>query len=646
MNPATPDSPHRQSMSAAAPVHRNALPPGTVLLWYCLERVLGQGAFGITYLAVDTNLHRPVAIKEFLPAALTHREDDGSVLAQSDELLEEYTIGLQRFIAEARTLAKFEHANIVRVHNTFEANRTAYMVMRYEEGEGLDRLLKARGTLTEDEILQILHPLLDGLAVIHAQGFVHRDIKPANIFIRTDGTPVLLDFGSARQASGDEARTLTNFVSPGYAPIEQYAGKSDQQGPWSDIYGLGATIYRAMTGRAPNDAIDRSQSIAQHTHDSYQAGAAHAKRTYSATLLAAVDHALGFRVQERPRNVAEWRAELPPPVTTEVATADWHSAASITPRADAGAPTIAVTLPATLAASPAATTRQGTALATAIGAPLAAVATAIEAAAMTSAPAAALLTPVRPSAPAAKRRRNLAVVAALTALAVSVGVWFGRSLGPSGAAGPTNPTAQAPAAVATVPDNDPATSAATPAAATAASAASAAAPVPLPPPPAVPDERIAGLLLAASSDLQALRLTSPPANNAYEKYREVLRLAPDNPAARQGIDAISDRYLGLAYREIKAGRVVRAERFIANAEQITPGRPTLTEARRALAAPQTLAPAATATTPGAAPTVTATEHARSLRERFRDFVREQKRLQDATPDSRGDQLRDRIGGRP
>ena len=196
----SPPATQRPRMSAAPSSHRNALAHGTNLLWYSIDTVLGQGAFGITYLATDNNLHRPVAIKEYLPGQLAHREQDGSVLALSDDRVEEYEAGLKRFIFEARSLAKFEHPAIVRVHNIFEANRTAYMVMQYEQGEGLDRLLKSRGTLTEHEILQILHPLLGGLDVIHGQGFVHRDIKPANIFVRSGGSPVLLDFGSAREA--------------------------------------------------------------------------------------------------------------------------------------------------------------------------------------------------------------------------------------------------------------------------------------------------------------------------------------------------------------------------------------------------------------------------------------------------------------
>ena len=206
----------------AQPVHRNALQPGYEVLWYRIERILGQGGFGITYLAYDTNLDQHVAIKEYLPIELAVREGDDSVHPVSENHDDNYRWGLERFISEARTLAKFNHPNIVRVLSVFEQNNTAYMPMRYEEGKSLQERLPRRGTLEEDQLMKILLPVLGGLRLVHGAGFIHRDIKPANIFIRDDGSPVLLDFGSARQALGHETKTLTSLVSPGYAPFEQY----------------------------------------------------------------------------------------------------------------------------------------------------------------------------------------------------------------------------------------------------------------------------------------------------------------------------------------------------------------------------------------------------------------------------------------
>lgn len=300
---------HRAGMSLLS-TYRNALPVGARVLWYRIERVLGQGAFGITYLAHDDNLHRAVAIKEYLPGHLARREADLTIQPLTAQLEAEYTTGLQRFLSEARTLARFEHPNIVRVHNVFEHNRTAYMVMQYEEGEGLDRVLRRIGRLDEAQLLSWLAGLLDGLEIIHAQGYVHRDIKPANVLIRASGEPVLLDFGSARHATPEEAKTLTNFVSPGYAPIEQYAGKSDQQGPWTDIYGLGATLYRAMSGQPPPDAVERSHALAQQESDTYQPAELAFRADYSPGFVAAIDHALRFRIQDRPQSIAQWRREF------------------------------------------------------------------------------------------------------------------------------------------------------------------------------------------------------------------------------------------------------------------------------------------------------------------------------------------------
>ena len=271
---------------------------------------MGQGGFGITYLALDKNLNQHVAVKEYLPIELAVRERDQSVHPISEDRTEGFSWGLEKFIAEAQTLAQFKHPNIVRVQAVFEANNTAYMVMEYEQGESLQDILTRRKTLEEDELLSVLIPILGGLALVHEAGFIHRDIKPANTFIRKDGSPVLIDFGSARKALGEQTKTLTSLVSPGYAPFEQYFSTSDTQGPWTDIYGLGATLYRAVAGISPMDAVDRSRSIHEASKDNFVSAVEIGDGKYSARFLKAIDHALKFKPQERPQNLAAWEAEF------------------------------------------------------------------------------------------------------------------------------------------------------------------------------------------------------------------------------------------------------------------------------------------------------------------------------------------------
>ncbi len=287
----------------------NVLPPDYELHWYRIERVLGQGGFGITYLARDSNLDQRVAIKEYLPTEFAVRAANDSVQPRSENHEETYRWGLDRLISEAQTLAKFDHPNIVKVNSVFEYNNTAYIVMRYERGENLQSVLKRRKTLEESEVMEIVLPILDGLEQVHRCGFIHRDIKPDNIYIRQDGTPVLLDFGSARQALGNH-RTLTILVAPGYAPFEQYHSNSDQQGPWTDIYGLGATIYRAIAGDLPIDAMTRSKGLLGSTRDILVLATDIGRGRYSQKFLEAIDHALAFNERDRPQTIADWRLEL------------------------------------------------------------------------------------------------------------------------------------------------------------------------------------------------------------------------------------------------------------------------------------------------------------------------------------------------
>jgi serine/threonine protein kinase len=287
----------------------NAIQPGYQLHWYEIREILGQGGFGITYLAYDRNLAHEVAIKEYLPVDLATRATDGSVIPISHDHVERYRWGLDRFIEEARTIGQFKHPNIVRVRNVFEANNTAYMVMDYELGESLQEILSRRKVLDEPDVATVLYPIIDGMKLVHAHGFIHRDIKPGNIFIRVDGDPVLLDFGSARQAMEQSRANLTSLFSKGYAPIEQY-NSQEEQGPWTDIYALGATLYRAIAGVPPADAVDRSSAISIAGRDTYVPAAEVGAGRYAQSLLEAVDYAMKFRRQDRPQSIAEWQQVL------------------------------------------------------------------------------------------------------------------------------------------------------------------------------------------------------------------------------------------------------------------------------------------------------------------------------------------------
>ncbi|HEX5958269.1 MAG TPA: protein kinase [Hyphomicrobiaceae bacterium] len=282
-----------------------ALPDGTELVGdYRIKRVLGTGGFGITYLADETALGRSVTIKEYFPAEFAARRDRNAV-PRSRGVTEEYQWGLDRFIEEAQTLARFDHPNIVRVHRYFRSNNTGYMVLHFEEGGSFKAWLRSlKRPPSQVELDKMLAPLLEALELIHDADFLHRDIAPDNIMVRKDGSPVLIDFGSARGAIASHSRTVSALVKPGYSPYEQYATSGANQGPWTDIYALGATLYHAITGKRPPDAPSRV------VNDEYVPAGEAAFGTYRAPFLKAIDQALSIEVSQRPQRIGEWRGPL------------------------------------------------------------------------------------------------------------------------------------------------------------------------------------------------------------------------------------------------------------------------------------------------------------------------------------------------
>ena len=282
----------------------NALPMGLMLQEYRIDSVLGSGGFGITYLAHDVNLNCKVAIKEYLPGDIATRVEGSSVQPKSSNVNDTFLWGKQRFLDESRTLASFHHPNIVRVMRFFEANQTAYMVMEYQQGYNLKDWMAKYGQPDQNRILSLTHALLDGLEIIHAKKYLHRDIKPGNIYMKKDHSPVLLDFGSARQVVAGRGE-LTSIVTPGYAPFEQYYSDGNL-GPWSDIYSFAAVLYWIVTAKKPIEAAGRVKNDAMPK--ATQIGN---QQMYSTELLRAIDWGLVPDEKQRPQNAKEWRQAFP-----------------------------------------------------------------------------------------------------------------------------------------------------------------------------------------------------------------------------------------------------------------------------------------------------------------------------------------------
>ncbi|MEQ1807650.1 MAG: serine/threonine-protein kinase [Burkholderiaceae bacterium] len=288
---------------------RHTLPVGTVIGGFEITGLIGEGGFGIVYLAFDPTLQRQVALKEYMPSSLASRAAVGNdVTVKSARHVDTFNAGLRSFVNEARLLAHFDHPALVKVHQFWQANRTAYMVMPYYQGPTLKAALRemAGQGRTPDEALlrQWLAPLLDALELLHAEMCFHRDVAPDNILLTNHG-PLLLDFGAARRVISDMTHALTVMLKPGYAPIEQYGeAASMAQGAWTDLYALGSCVYFAITGRSPITSVERVMGDPLPPLASIAAG------RYSARFLRAIDHALAVRPKDRPQNVAEFRALL------------------------------------------------------------------------------------------------------------------------------------------------------------------------------------------------------------------------------------------------------------------------------------------------------------------------------------------------
>ncbi len=291
----------------AGPEMGNNLAIGTFLGEFEITELIGEGGFGIVYLARDHSLHRRVALKEYMPSALAARTGPTEVSVKSERHRETFEAGLKSFVNEARLLAQFDHASLVKVYRFWEANGTAYMVMPFYEGVTLKQQLKEMGAPPNEAwLMELLGPLTEALQVIHAEQCYHRDIAPDNvILLKGNNRPLLLDFGAARRVIGDMTQALTVILKPGYAPVEQYAEVPGmKQGPWTDVYALAAVVYYAILGKTPPTSVGRLMN------DNYVPLAQAAAGRYSAKFLAAIDRALIVKPEERTPSIDVLRHEL------------------------------------------------------------------------------------------------------------------------------------------------------------------------------------------------------------------------------------------------------------------------------------------------------------------------------------------------
>ena len=332
-NSTAPANPAPANDTEAGNASSEVLAVGTDVAEFRITELVGQGGFGIVYKAWDQTLERVVALKEYLPSALAVRRQDGSVTARSERHQDTFDAGMRSFINEARLLAQFDHPSLLKVYRFWQDKGTTYMVMPYYRGDTLKQALAAMTEPpSETWLLGVLDSVTQALAVMHGANCYHRDIAPDNILLLEDsGLPVVLDFGAARRVISDMTQAITVILKPGYAPVEQYAETPDmKQGPWTDVYALGAVLHFAVMGKTPVPSVGRMMK------DGYQplAGRAPPLAGYSDRFLQAIDQALRVHPDDRPQTMQEMRqvfglesGDAPTRILTPPPTRPAHSAA-------------------------------------------------------------------------------------------------------------------------------------------------------------------------------------------------------------------------------------------------------------------------------------------------------------------------------
>ena len=282
-----------------------ALPAGTIIREWRLEDVLGVGGFGIVYKGRGIYFGELVAIKEYFPSSISERDAEDTVVPIGSDVEEVHALGLKKFVEEAKLLWNLStptrHPNIVSVRSLFEIHGTAYMVMDFEDGVSLSKLLKEGRRFNERSLWNIIKPIAEGLDRAHRVGVLHRDIKPPNILITDDSRPVLIDFGSARFEAAEATSTTVTFHTPPYAAVEQYV-KTYAQGPWTDIYALGVVLYECVTGEKPPEVLERLHGgLGKPLAEGHWPG-------FGKRFLQAIDAGMTIRPTERPQSIREWLA--------------------------------------------------------------------------------------------------------------------------------------------------------------------------------------------------------------------------------------------------------------------------------------------------------------------------------------------------